>query len=126
MGFQKCRFLKFVKKCMSIGFVIQKNHIKSFVNSIKTVVELSSRRTTCCWRQNLYRLQRRTLKLPTFSKSYVVGIFVFCLFWVPYINTNPFWAILEFAIGEDLNFVSSTQWADDDVIINNTLQHKRK
>ena len=53
--------------------------------------------------------------LNTFLKSYVVGsshyIFFFRLFWVPYINTNPFWAILELVVGGDLNFVSSTQCA---------------
>ena len=51
--------------------------------------------------------------LNTFLKSYVVGsshyIFVFRLFWVPYIDTNPFLPILGSEVGGDLNFVSSTQ-----------------
>ena len=51
--------------------------------------------------------------LNTFLKSYVVGsshyIFFFRLLWVPYIDTDPFWAILEFGVRNDLNFFSSTQ-----------------
>ena len=50
--------------------------------------------------------------LNTFLKSYVVGsshyIFFFRLLWVPYIDTDPFWAILEFGVLNDLNFFSST------------------
>ena len=50
--------------------------------------------------------------LNTFLKSYVVGsshyIFFFRLFWVPYIDTDPFWAILENEVKSDLNFASST------------------
>ena len=51
--------------------------------------------------------------LNTFLKSYVMGsshyIFVFCLFWVPYIDTNPFLPILGSGVIGNLNFVSSTQ-----------------
>ena len=50
--------------------------------------------------------------LNTFLKSYVVGsshyIFFFRLFWVPYTDTDPFWAILENGVKSDLNFASST------------------